>query len=329
MSQEAEIMKAVAFDIDGVLLRGSVPIPGADQAVRQLQDANIPFVFVTNGGGVHEVTKAQELRKELNIEIVDLQVIVCHTPFQGLASQFGNKKVLLIGRDECTSVAQTYGFHHVVTPKILLETTPHLLPTRKMNVQRHPSGSDLDSNDIAACFIFHDPIDWSLEMQVLHDVVLDSMQRPEYLRTKSHLPVFACNADLVYATEHPLPRFTQGAFVESFKHLFQLTHPQRSIHIEYYGKPFPVQYAYAEAVIGDICTLKNLPTVTRFYGIGDNPKSDIRGANNAGCNWRSLLVRTGLFQDADGTGNDAEDPADAVFPSVLEAVEFIINDNAT
>lgn len=316
--------KAVAFDIDGVLLRGSVPIPGADKAIQRLQEASIPFVFVTNGGGMHEAKKAQELRKKLGVDILDSQVIVCHTPFQQLAAQFSGQKILLIGREDCIDVAQSYGFDQIVTPKILLETTPHLLPTRKTDVA-HPSGG-VNTDDIAACFIFHDPIDWSLEMQVLHDVILDSMQRPQYRESRSHLPVFACNADLVYATEHPLPRFTQGAFVESFRHLFQLTHPQAQVHIEYYGKPFAVQYRYAERVIHQALVSAGrteMPSV--YFGIGDNPKSDIRGANNAGECWRSILVHTGLFQDAEGLGNDPHDPADLVFPSVLEAVEHIIS----
>ena len=40
--------------------------------------------------------------------------------------------------------------------------------------------------------------------------------------------------------------------------------------------------------------------------IGDNPKSDIRGANGFGGIWKSVLVRSGIFQ---GKENDEEDPA--------------------
>lgn len=38
--------------------------------------------------------------------------------------------------------------------------------------------------------------------------------------------------------------------------------------------------------------------------IGDNPKSDIKGANDAG--WISILVRSGVFH---GLENDKENPA--------------------
>jgi len=35
------------------------------------------------------------------------------------------------------------------------------------------------------------------------------------------LPLYASNADLVYTTEYPLPRYTQGAFAEAFRCLFE------------------------------------------------------------------------------------------------------------
>ena len=64
-------------------------------------------------------------------------------------------------------------------------------------------------------------------------------------------------------------------------------------------------------------------TLTRFYGIGDNPKSDIRGANKCGNHWTSILVRTGVFT---GMGNDDDDPADVVVEDVLDAIKYIIAD---
>ncbi len=48
--------------------------------------------------------------------------------------------------------------------------------------------------------------------------------------------------------------------------------------------------------------------------IGDNPKSDIRGANEAG--WHSILLRTGMFQGPPGS-NDPEDPARDVVDTVV------------
>ena len=49
------------------------------------------------------------------------------------------------------------------------------------------------------------------------------------------------------------------------------------------------------------------------YAIGDNPLSDIKGANDMG--WFSILVRTGCFQSVED--NDRTNPAKLVCPSVV------------
>ena len=56
--------------------------------------------------------------------------------------------------------------------------------------------------------------------------------------------------------------------------------------------------------------------------MGDNPKSDIKGANDAGENWVSILTRTGCFR---GDDNDPVHPAKKVVPTVVEAVDFILS----
>lgn len=40
--------KAYLIDMDGVLVRGSTPVPGADDFVRRLHDAEAPFLVLTN-----------------------------------------------------------------------------------------------------------------------------------------------------------------------------------------------------------------------------------------------------------------------------------------
>lgn len=59
----------------------------------------------------------------------------------------------------------------------------------------------------------------------------------------------------------------------------------------------------------------------RVYAIGDNPASDIAGANAAGAHWTSVLVRTGMFT---GAGNDAVHPARIVADDIGGAVDAIL-----
>jgi 5'-nucleotidase len=64
---------AFAFDIDGVLVRSTTPIPGAAQTIAQLQEKNNPFIFLTNGGG---------LRASLEEGTVTLGDVLTVLPFQ-------------------------------------------------------------------------------------------------------------------------------------------------------------------------------------------------------------------------------------------------------
>ena len=54
--------------------------------------------------------------------------------------------------------------------------------------------------------------------------------------------------------------------------------------------------------------------------IGDNPDSDIDGANRRGDQWVSILVRTGVFQLG---ANSDRHPAKYVVQDMQEAVDLI------
>lgn len=58
----------------------------------------------------------------------------------------------------------------------------------------------------------------------------------------------------------------------------------------------------------------------RVYMVGDNPASDIAGANAFG--WESILVRTGVFRGKDE--NDAAHKPTVIQPNVWEAVRWAL-----
>ena len=66
------------------------------------------------------------------------------------------------------------------------------------------------------------------------------------------------------------------------------------------------------------------PALKAIYGVGDNPLTDIAGANAAGGHWKSALVRTGMFQ---GKGNDAAHPAHIVEDDVLAVVKRVLTEH--
>ena len=45
----------MVLDIDGVVKQGARAIPGAAQALGRLAERDIPFIFMTNGGGIQWV----------------------------------------------------------------------------------------------------------------------------------------------------------------------------------------------------------------------------------------------------------------------------------
>ena len=62
-----------------------------------------------------------------------------------------------------------------------------------------------------------------------------------------------------------------------------------------FGKPEHSTYEYAAGLLKQATASQCSPAV---WMIGDNPASDIAGANNYG--WSSALVRTGVFRDVEG-----------------------------
>lgn len=303
----------VVLDIDGVLLKGKNVIKSAPIALRKLQKHGIPYIFVTNGGGMMESTKAKDLEKKLGLDNAQGKVLLSHTPYKELAREYSNRRILVLGHEGCVDIAHDYGFKKVVTARQLHAETPTIYPRKPKTVQSpsHPS------EKVAAIFVFHDPLEWALEMQICIDLLHNNDTNEQ------DIPLYACNADLVYNTEHDKPRLTQGAFIEAFRHLYELrTGIPLAIH--FCGKPFTVQYRLAEQLLNLECEkLKTSNTISTYIGIGDNPQSDIRGARNAGANWISILVKTGVWNSLN-SNNDPIDPADVVVEDVSEAVDWIV-----
>ena len=316
--------KAVALDIDGVLYRSGTVFPRTAEAMKLLESSKIPYVFMTNGGGLTEVEKSIELSLQLGVKVRPEQIIMAHTPFQQIASQHKDQRVLIIGHEGCLDVARSYGFSKVACVRDIHEECPSIYPHNKPT--NLPTCSNI-GEPIEAILLFHDCIDWGLEMQVMWDIIVGRFNNktpfPPQEAVRQRIPVFACNADIVSPTMHPFPRFTQGAFVNAFQSLFEVYSGGEKLNVNTCGKPFKVQYDFATDLLASEASLLGLDGITRYYGVGDNPKSDIRGANLAGDKWTSVLVRTGVFT---GVDNDELDPADIVVGDVLDAVKFIIAD---
>lgn len=127
------------------------------------------------------------------------------------------------------------------------------------------------------------------------------------------------------------------------KHLFHLATDGAPLEVRYFGKPERHTYRFAERQLRLLAShltsgggsveaggqggTSASDSFDRIFMVGDNPQADIRGANNAGDPWRSVLVRTGVFGRGRAQAeleNDLQDPASLVVPSLVEAVDAIV-----
>ncbi|KAJ3181901.1 hypothetical protein HDU85_003417 [Gaertneriomyces sp. JEL0708] len=365
---------AVAFDMDGVLMRGGRPIPRASKALERLLGDNslnkqFPFVILTNSGGESEEQKAHKLSKSLQIPILPEQMILSHTPMKRLASHYKDKLVLVVGKDECKSVARSYGFKSVVSERDVWKWRHDVWPFAAdgsdlgsdfwKRLGEYEGTCNLTQTPISAIMVFHDPPNWGLAIQVIIDALLSAngclttrLENPS-LSDRPPIPLFAANRDVVFSSGWTFPRMGQGAFLSALEGAWKAvceaesksvtgrTHKPTELQVVQFGKPFTETYAYAENIIESLDpfppadSVEAQPTSTEVkqlrrpvYAIGDNPLSDIVGANCYG--WTSILVKTGVYQGDPHSKTDFSVRGDGENPhlvceDVLDAVNLIVD----
>ena len=295
--------------------------------------------------------------------------IQSHTPFAELIhgeNSLRDKCILVVGGEHgrCRDVAEMYGFTNVVTPGDIYAAHPEIWPfsgpfkddyyssfARPLPKPINPSSPE-ESLKIDAVFVYNDPRDWGLDLQVVLDVMLSrggimgtyslkngdpSLPNCGYLQD-GQPPLYFSNPDLLWAADYHLSRLGQGGFRESLEGLWRAITSGRSqgtpeLYKRVIGKPYRETYSFAEkrllrhrdALIGE-----NNPTrLKKVYMVGDNPESDIRGANNykspLGIEWVSLLTRTGVYRDRDGHKPTWEPRA--IVDDVREAVTYALKDS--
>jgi len=281
-----------------------------------------PHVFVTNGTGTTEEGKAHELSKMLRRHIDPAQVILATTPMRELAPIYEHQRILFVARSEefCRQMAKLYGFKNVVTIEEYGRAHPILIPHKKVHQAQVISWEY--EKPISAIFLLQVPADWAEALQICVDILRsDGIPGADHESLDQKVKVFSGNPDLDYGALHSVPRMTLGAFRKCLEALFRES-AGRELLVTLYGKPFPLIYQYAESALKHQAKL----SLKRIYAIGDNPKSDIKGANDAGDHWYSILTRTGCFQGGD---NDPTYTAKFVCKDVKEAVLHILEREAS
>ncbi len=136
-------------------------MPQATRALQLLKQKHIPFIFLTNGGGVTEPEKARELEEKLQVKVDARQVVLAHSPMQSLVDKYKDSPVLIIGGPpEIINVAKYYGFQKPVTAPELIARHPSLWPFTKIPPGTEPCPIDFTKEPFKAILVFYDSFDW-------------------------------------------------------------------------------------------------------------------------------------------------------------------------
>lgn len=204
-----------------------------------------------------------------------------------------------------------------------------------MDRSSHPLNTvprfDVSSETVKAVFVVSDPVDWGRDIQVLCDVLRCGGLPGQENGHQPQPPLYFAADDLEYQAAFPSKRLGMGAFRIALESVFNRIH-YNPLEYVCFGKPNPFVFKNAEAMLKQLQPSyhsdifkepgdSGLPSFKTLYMIGDNPSVDVKGAQQAGHPWFSILTRTGVFR---GKHNHAEFPADLVIDTVEEAVDYIL-----
>ena len=202
---------------------------------------------------------------------------------------------------------------------------------------------------IAACFVYHDVLELEESIQIISDLLVSkdgivgskrSEDESQFVKLYVSSPDLGNSAQIpsrfksllissfwyepqyhiVWVNDFPIKRFGQGIFKLFLENAYKAVHGYAP-ELNVYGKPSLQTFEYAKKVCQQQAA-KNGLEISGYYMIGDNPACDIRGARNIG--WKSILVKTGVYQPEDGQDNDYDDPADYVVYDFQEAIDLIL-----
>lgn len=134
----------------------------------------------------------------------------------------------------------------------------------------------------AAVILFGEPVRWETNLQLITDVLLTGGNLSNVYETShsSHLPLLACNVDLMWMAEAQAPRFGHGTFMVCLENIYKKITGQELKYEALMGKPSELTYHYAEYLIRTQAAERGWRSpITSLYAVGDNLMTDIYGAN--------------------------------------------------
>jgi HAD superfamily hydrolase (TIGR01456 family) len=276
----------ISFDVDGVLARGTIPIPAGQRMIRLLQDekgdVKVPVTFVTNSLN-RDADKAQQISSWLGVPISAQQMIHAPGPLE-LFKEFHKKHCLVVGQGRILEIAQDLGFENVCTLDQVKEAYPLLDMVDHENRRRiaREGYTEKPLARIEAIIMMGEPRRWESFLQLLVDLLVTDGKpdRAPDAVPEEHLPIIACNMDLLFMDRACMPRYGHGAFLLCLEALYKKVTGRELKYTALVGKPSEITFRYAEHCLSrEAKKLGIEEPLQRMYLVGDTPEVDIVGAN--------------------------------------------------
>jgi HAD superfamily hydrolase (TIGR01450 family) len=172
------------------------------------------------------------------------------------------------------------GFRKIITIDELRKAYPYQdwVDRNRWPDKQLPESEDFPAIEAVVCM--GEPIRWETNLQLIIDVLVTQgklNQEPNI--NGPQIPVLAVNMDLLWMAKAKTPRFGHGAFLVCLENLYKKIVGRDLQYTALIGKPSEITYEFSQKVIEEIASAQNIPTLETIYAIGDNPLTDIYGAN--------------------------------------------------
>ena len=98
ISADKPAFRAVLFDVDGTVVSGGKPLPGADETLQWLRNENTPFLFLTNDSH-HSPEEKSALIRRAGVSAMPQEIVACSHVLEWFVkeNQLHGKKVFIMG----------------------------------------------------------------------------------------------------------------------------------------------------------------------------------------------------------------------------------------
>lgn len=276
----------ICFDVDGVLARGTIPLPQAVACFKKLTSPKgelaVPITFVTNALN-RNVDKAGQIQEWMGVPISPTQMVQAQGPLE-VFKTIHEKFCLIIGQGKIEEIARDLGFKNTCHLEEVVDAYPLLDMVNHENRRRiaREGYKEKDFPRVEAIVLMGEPKCWESSLQVVVDL-LKTDGKPNSApdaAPERHLPVIACNMDLQFMDRASMPRYGHGAYLLCLEALYKKCSGRPLVYTSLVGKPSEITYRFAEHCLSrEAKKMGYDEPLKRMYLIGDTPDVDIVGSN--------------------------------------------------